>query len=55
LQNEIAAQLNTINGLARAIDAYSGLPTADQHRQVAWAEDDVARIVGELKRVAPTR
>jgi photosystem II stability/assembly factor-like uncharacterized protein len=50
LQNEISAELNTINTLARAIDAYSGAPTADQQRQIGWAQDDVSRILAELNR-----
>jgi hypothetical protein len=51
LQNDIATQLNAVNTLARAIDAYSGLPTADQQRQVAWAQDDAARIIAALRQI----
>jgi photosystem II stability/assembly factor-like uncharacterized protein len=51
IQGAIAAQLNSIGGLARAIEAYSGVPTADQHRQVGSAFDEVAKIVAELNRL----
>jgi photosystem II stability/assembly factor-like uncharacterized protein len=55
LQNDIGSQLNTINALARAIDTYSGAPTADQQRQISWAQDDVSRIVMELSRITGSR
>ena len=54
LQGDITAQLNTIATLTRAIEGYSGLPTADQHRQIGWAADDVARILTDLNRVLRT-
>src|SRR5262249_50626187 len=45
LQSDIAAQLAATTNLARAIEGYSGAPTADQQRQVAWALDDGSRVV----------
>ena len=54
LQGDITAQVNTIATLTRAIEGYSGLPTADQHRQTGWAADDVARILTDLNRVLRT-
>jgi len=50
-QTEISAQLVTATGLSRAIEGYSGLPTADQRRQLDWAFDDVSRTVAALNRV----
>ncbi|MBZ5559097.1 MAG: glycosyl hydrolase [Acidobacteriia bacterium] len=50
-QTEIAAHLGTATSLSRAIEGYSGLPTADQRRQLDWAFDDVSRIVAALNRV----
>jgi hypothetical protein len=48
---DLVAQFNAVNGLSRAIEGYSGLPTTDQRRQVDWAFDDAARAVDMLNNV----
>jgi len=49
-QAEISAELNTAGTLLRAIEGYSGVPTADQGRQISWVFDDAARTVDALNR-----
>jgi hypothetical protein len=51
LQGEITIELNTAGNLSRAIEGYSGLPTADQKRQVDWVVDDAAKTLQALNRV----
>ena len=51
IQSTIASQLTSIANLSRAIEGYSGVPTADQHRHVGSAFDEVAKIVSELSRL----
>jgi hypothetical protein len=51
LQAEITTELNTAGALSRAIEGYSGLPTADQRRQLDWVFDDASKTVDELNRV----
>jgi hypothetical protein len=48
VQTEISNQLTAINALSRSIEGYSGLPTADQRRQIEWAFDDAAGAVASL-------
>ena len=50
-QTDINAQLGAATNLSRAIEGYSGLPTADQRRQLDWAFDDVSRTVAAVNRV----
>jgi len=54
VQSELVAQFNAVNGLSRAIEGYSGLPTADQRRQLDWAFEDAAKAVEALNRVLQT-
>src|SRR5206468_10932903 len=54
VQADLVAQFNAVNNLSRAIEGYSGLPTADQRRQLDWAFDDAARAVDALNRVLQT-
>ncbi|MCU1381924.1 MAG: glycosyl hydrolase, repeat [Acidobacteria bacterium] len=54
VQADLVAQFNTVNSLSRAIEGYSGLPTADQRRQVDWAFDDAARAVAAMNTVLHT-
>ncbi|HZR23403.1 MAG TPA: hypothetical protein VFA59_07450 [Vicinamibacterales bacterium] len=54
LQNELTSEMNSAATLTRAIDGYSGAPTADQRRQIDWIANDFAKTVAELSR-APTR
>ena len=51
LQAEISLELNTAGNLSRTIEGYSGLPTADQKRQVDWVVDDAAKTLLALNRV----
>ena len=54
VQSDLVAQFNVVSNLSRAIEGYSGLPTADQRRQLDWAFDDAARAVEALNRVLQT-
>jgi hypothetical protein len=51
---DLVAQSNAINSLSRAIEGYSGLPTADQYRQLDWAFEDAAKAVEALNRMLQT-
>ena len=51
LQADINTEINSINGLSRAIEGYSGLPTTDQRRQLDWAFEDASKTVEALNRV----
>ena len=51
VQADVVAQFNAVNSLSRAIEGYSGLPTADQRRQLDWAFEDAAKAVEALNRV----
>jgi photosystem II stability/assembly factor-like uncharacterized protein len=44
----VNAQMNTASGLSRAIEGYSGLPTADQLHQIDWAYEDAGEAVASL-------
>ena len=48
LQTEIGTAMTTIAFLFRSIEGYSGLPTADQRRQIDWAFDDAGKTVEAL-------
>ena len=54
VQAALVAQFNAVNNLSRAIEGYSGLPTADQRRQLDWAFEDAAKAVDALNRVLQT-
>ncbi len=51
VQSDLVAQFNAVNSLSRAIEGYSGLPTADQRRQLDWAFDAAARAVDALNQL----
>ena len=53
-QADLVAQFNAVNNLSRAIEGYSGLPTADQHRQIDWAFDDAAKAVEAMNQLLQT-
>jgi photosystem II stability/assembly factor-like uncharacterized protein len=53
-QADLVAQFNVVNNLSRAIEGYSGLPTADQRRQIDWAFEDAAKAVDAMNRVLQT-
>ena len=50
LRAEITTELNTASALSRAIEGYSGLPTADQRRQLDWVFDDASKTFEALNR-----
>jgi len=54
LQTDIGVVMNTLGALSRSIEGYSGLPTADQRRQIDWAFDDAAKMVDALNDVLRT-
>ncbi len=55
LQGELTTELSTAASLTRAIDGYSGAPTADQRRQIEWVAADVSKTVAQLARVTASR
>ena len=55
LQGELTSELSTASSLTRAIDAYSGAPTADQRRQIEWVGGDVSKTISELTRAVGSR
>jgi hypothetical protein len=54
VQADLVSQSTTVNNLSRAIEGYSGLPTADQRRQLDWAFDDAARAIEAMNKVLQT-
>jgi photosystem II stability/assembly factor-like uncharacterized protein len=54
VQADLVAQFNASTSLSRAIEGYSGLPTADQRRQIDRAFEDAAKAVDALNRVLQT-
>jgi hypothetical protein len=51
LTADVDRELNAANGLSRAIEAFSGLPTDDQRRQIDWAFEDAAKTIEDLNRI----
>ena len=51
---DLVAQFDAASNLSRSIEGYSGLPTADQRRQLDWAFDDAVTAVEALNRVLQT-
>jgi hypothetical protein len=54
IQTDLSAQANTASSLSRSIEGYSGLPTADQKRQIDWVFEDATSGVTALNRVIET-
>jgi hypothetical protein len=54
VQADLVAQFNLVTSLSRAIEGYSGLPTADQRRQLDWAFEDAAKAIEAMNRVLQT-
>jgi hypothetical protein len=50
LQTSIDAALAAASGAVRPVDAWSGLPTADQRKQIDYAVEDGNKAVAELNR-----
>ena len=48
-QERVSAELDRLIGIAgglmRAIESFNAPPTADQRRQIAWAQEDAARAL----------
>jgi photosystem II stability/assembly factor-like uncharacterized protein len=55
LQGELATEFVAASTLSRAIDGYSGAPTADQRRQIEWIAGDAAKTIAELTRAVGSR
>jgi photosystem II stability/assembly factor-like uncharacterized protein len=60
VQGDLVAQFNAVTGLSRAIEGYSGLPTADQRRQIDGAFDEAGKAIEAMNLllnsdVAPSR
>ncbi len=51
---DINREVSTGSSLLRAIESYSGLPTADQLRQVEWVFGDATRTVNDLNHATQT-
>ena len=43
VQADLLAQFNAVTNLSRAIEGYSGLPTAEQRKQLDWAFEDAGK------------
>jgi photosystem II stability/assembly factor-like uncharacterized protein len=54
VQSDLVAQFNAVTNLSRAIEGYSGLPTADQRKQLDWAFEDAGRAIEAMNRVLQT-
>ena len=54
VQTDVDREFNTINGVGRAIEGFSGLPTADQRREIEWTFTDATASVQELNRLLQT-
>ncbi|HJZ78374.1 MAG TPA: hypothetical protein VKE51_41890 [Vicinamibacterales bacterium] len=54
VQARIDALINSASGLSRTIEGYSGVPTADQRRQIDWAFDDARQAMDALNRALQT-
>jgi photosystem II stability/assembly factor-like uncharacterized protein len=51
IQVDLSKHANTASSLSRSIEGYSGLPTADQKRQIDWVFDDATSGVTALNHV----
>ena len=54
IQADLGAHANAASGLSRSIEGYSGLPTADQRRQIDWLFEDTTGGVTALNHVIQT-
>jgi len=54
IEREVNAEMNTASSLSRAMEGYSGLPTADQKRQVDWVFEDATASVAALNAAIQT-
>src|SRR5262249_52885928 len=51
---DLVAQFNAVTSLSRAIEGYSGLPTADQRKQIDWAFEDAGRSIDAMNQLLQT-
>ncbi|MGE5246504.1 MAG: WD40/YVTN/BNR-like repeat-containing protein [Betaproteobacteria bacterium] len=51
LERDLGRESGRAGGLSRAIEGYSGVPTADQQRQIDWAFADVTETIRDLDRL----
>ena len=54
IRADITRELGTINNLSRAIEGYSGLPTADQKKELDWAFEDASKTIEAVNRLLRT-
>ncbi|HXI27786.1 MAG TPA: hypothetical protein VNG89_05180, partial [Vicinamibacterales bacterium] len=54
VQAQMSAIITSAANLSRSIEGYSGLPTADQRRQIDWAFGDARRATDALNRALQT-
>jgi photosystem II stability/assembly factor-like uncharacterized protein len=54
VQARIGTLINSASALSRSIEGYSGVPTADQRRQIDWAFDDARQATDALNRALQT-
>jgi len=54
IQADVVRELSAAGQLSRPIEGFSGLPTADQQRQIDWAFEDATKTVDLLNRVIQT-
>jgi len=54
VQARIGTLISSASGLSRSIEGYSGVPTADQRRQIDWAFDDGRQAMDALNRALQT-
>jgi hypothetical protein len=52
VQRSLDTQFTTIGNISRAIDGFTGLPTAGQLRQVEWAYEDSTKGIEELNQIS---
>ena len=55
LQGELTSELTAAAALSRAIDGFSGAPTADQRRQIEWVAGDADKTVAQINRLVGAR
>jgi photosystem II stability/assembly factor-like uncharacterized protein len=54
IEREVNTEMNSTSSLSRAMEGYSGLPTADQTRQVDWIFEDATASVAALNAAIQT-
>lgn len=52
VQRALDGQFNSVSGVGRAIDGFTGIPTPTQLRQIDWAYEDARKSIGELNQLS---